>query len=66
MSDLAATAERLRVVKHACSEFITLWALDCLMAETRSSDRFQRDLLNAPQHSENSFPGLYSGRGLDD
>ena len=66
MSDIAATAERLRVVKNACSEFITLWALDCLMAEPRLSDRFQRDLLNAPQHSENNFLSLHSGRGLDD
>ncbi len=67
MTELVATAERLRVVKDACLDFMTLWALDQLMAETHSCDRIHRDVLEAPQCTENSSFGiLYSGRGLDD
>jgi hypothetical protein len=67
MSELAATAERLRVVKDACIDFMTLWALDRLMAEDRLSDRICGDLLNAPQISEDGGSlTLFSGRYLDD
>ena len=65
MSELAAKAERLRVVRNACMDFITLWALDSLMAENGLSDRMCRDVLNMDQISENSG-NLYSGRRMDD
>jgi hypothetical protein len=49
MSDLSATAERLRVVKDACIDFITLWAIDQLMAEDRHSDRIHGDMVNSSE-----------------
>ena len=67
MSELAATAERLRVVKDACLDFITLWAMDQMMAENHLYDRIHGDVISAPQSTENSgFANLYSGRCLDD
>jgi hypothetical protein len=67
MSELVATAERLRVVKDACIDFITLWALDCMMDERRSSDRICGDVLNAAESSDkNSYSLLHSSRRMDD
>jgi hypothetical protein len=65
MSNLAATAERLRVVKDACVDFITLWAIDRLMEEDQSGDRIYGDILCAMDRPrEHSI--LQSDRYLDD
>ena len=68
MSELAATAERLRVVKDACIDFMTLWALDRLMEEDRLTDRIHRDVINSSRTDENgrNCVSLYSDRVLDD
>jgi hypothetical protein len=67
MSDLAATAERLRVVKDACLDFIALYAIDQLMAENRLGDRIHGDILNASETFEkNDFSMMHSNRWLVD
>ena len=73
MSELLATAERLRTVKNAFREFIELWAIDTLMQEHASSDRIAGDILRAAempdtaeQFEANNLSFLYQGRGLDD
>jgi hypothetical protein len=61
MSELTATAERLRVVKDARLEFITLWALDQLMTEDRQAERIYGDVLSAAELNEaGQFSTLYS------
>ena len=67
MSELMATAERLRVVKNAFQEFIELWAIDRLMEEHAASDRIAGDIIRASEKSEiGGLSSLYPGRGLDD
>ncbi len=66
MSDLAATAERLRVVKQACQHFLALWATDRMWApvmgipESASTD----DPIADPMNRDWSL--LYRGSVLDD
>jgi hypothetical protein len=73
MSELLATAERLRTVKNAFREFIELWAIDALMEQHASSDRIAGDILRAAEaidSSENigthNLSYLFHGRRLDD
>jgi hypothetical protein len=67
MSELAATAERLRVVKDACMDFISLWAIDQLMAEDRLSERVYGDVLNTSQGVENNALSITRiSRGMTD
>jgi hypothetical protein len=67
MSELAATAERLRVVKDACVDFITLWAIDQLVADDRVCASVHGDVLNASEGFENNkFSMMHSERRLTD
>jgi hypothetical protein len=65
MSELAATAERLRVVKEACLDFITLWAINRMMEEDGGRERMHGDALGCSdnQHSQGF---VQSDRYLDD
>jgi hypothetical protein len=74
MSDLAATAERLRIVKHASQHFLTLWALDHLLTRPGAIQRLQSHVKNGnatvdaaisdPLNHDWSL--LYRGSVLDD
>jgi hypothetical protein len=73
MSELIATAERLRTVKNAFREFMQLWAIDALMAQHRSIDWIVGDILRASESTDavkksqtHNLSFLYTGRGLDD
>ena len=77
MSDLAATAERLRVVKQAYQHFLTLWALDRLMTQPASATRFHADIESATEEEaveqdpvgdphNRDWSLLYRGSVLDD
>ncbi len=67
MSELLATAQRLRTVKTAFQEFITLWAIDCLLDEPESSQRIAGDILREAELNEiHGMTGLYQGHRLDD
>ena len=44
MSTLAATAERLRLVKTAEKQFLALWASECIFSQERPLDAFGTDL----------------------
>ena len=63
MSELAATAERLRTVKDACVDFLILWAVDEMMTETCAGDQLWNDLHSSPPDNS-SFSKF--GRNLDD
>ncbi len=65
MSELAATAERLRAVKNACLDFITFWAIDRMMEEDQLTDPIHGDLICASEDSQRSS-FLQSDRYLDD
>lgn len=47
MSDLAATAERLRIVKRASEHFLALWALDHLLGRPLAMEQFHTDIHRA-------------------
>ena len=74
MSDLAATAERLRIVKNASQHFLTLWALDHLLSRPSAIKRLQTNVkkgspaidaaLSDPLNHDWSL--LYRGSVLDD
>jgi len=65
MSELAATADRLRAARDACVDFLILWAVDEMIAETCAGDHLWADVQNsATQINEISFSK--SGRILDD
>lgn len=72
MTELAATAERLRVVKQAYQHFLTLWAMDRMMARPAAADRFRADIeqsaiqraVDDPHNHDWSL--LYRGSVLDD
>ncbi|HYE20348.1 MAG TPA: hypothetical protein VEA69_18015 [Tepidisphaeraceae bacterium] len=44
MSDLASTADRLRIVKKAREHFLALWALDCLYDHARVGRKLIQDI----------------------
>ena len=44
MSNLSATAERLRAVKTAQERFLAMWALECIFSQSGPYDRLARDL----------------------
>jgi hypothetical protein len=65
MSELAATAERLRATREACVDFLILWAVDEMIAETCAGDHLWADLQNsAAQMNHSAFSKF--GRILDD
>ncbi len=73
MSELLATAQRLRTVKKAFREFIELWAIDALMEQHGSSAHIAGDILRASEAGDpgeifepNNLSLLYPGRRLDD
>ena len=67
MSDLAATAERLRVCKDAYQQFLTLWAIDRMMSRPVTVNRFEADIDAAIADPENhDWSLLYRGSVLDD
>ncbi len=66
MSNLVATAERLRIVKDACQDFITLWALDQIMAEPHLTEQIYGDIINAPDNREITNFSTCPGHRFDD
>jgi hypothetical protein len=71
MSDLAATAERLRVVKRAYEHFLQLWALDRMLAKPNSAHWFRADINRADNEAiadphNRDWSILYRGSVLDD
>ncbi len=52
MTELVFAAQRLRLVKEACVDFLILWAVDALMTETLEGDRLRKDVLSANSESE--------------
>lgn len=71
MQDLAAMARRLRQVKEAYRNFLVLWALDGMAADSDAMDRMAADLdaddqaALADPHDHN-WSLLYRGSVLDD
>jgi hypothetical protein len=53
MSDLVATAERLRVVKDACADFLILWAVDEMMSQACAGDQLWRDVQSSSRPADN-------------
>jgi hypothetical protein len=67
MSDLAAMAERLRVVKRSYQHFLALWAVDRLLNMPVAVDRFHADIEQAIEDPHNhDWKVLYRGSVLDD
>lgn len=74
MNDIAATAQRLRVVREAQRRFLGLWAADCLFDRSDSMDRMSADLEQTPLDQErresdpfdHDWSQLYRGSVLDD
>jgi hypothetical protein len=44
MFELSTTAERLRIVKQAYHDFLTLWAVDQALDSEEVTDRLYRDV----------------------
>jgi len=44
MSNLTATADRLRAVRKAREHFLTLWTLDCIFQHAQTTKRLLADL----------------------
>jgi hypothetical protein len=44
MSNLSATAERLRAVKSAQERFLAMYAVECIFTQSGPYDRLARDL----------------------
>ena len=72
MQDLAKTARRLREVKDAYRDFLTMWAVDRLAADTGAMSRVTADVAGcateralADPHNHN-WTLLYRGSVLDD
>jgi hypothetical protein len=51
MASVLQTVERLRAVKRAAERFIALWALDCLLDESRVVEKLAADLHGPEQDS---------------
>ena len=66
MSELFATAERLRVVKDACVDFLILWAVDAMMTETFSGERLWGDVQGSAASADNFEVRSKFGRSMDD
>jgi len=74
MSDLAATAERLRIVKQASQHFLTLWALDHLLTRPGAIKRLRAHVKNGSSAVDAALSDplnhdwslLYRGSVLDD
>ncbi len=64
MAELAATAQQLRIVKEACSDFLVRWAVDRMIEE--SVDRLWGDLLAAADLEATAGSFSKFGRRLDD
>lgn len=74
MNDIAAIAQRLRVVREAQRRFLGRWAADCLFDRPRSMDRMSTDLEKTPSEQDrqesdpfdHDWSRLYRGSVLDD
>jgi hypothetical protein len=67
MSELVATAERLRVVKHACADFLILWAVDEMMNQACTGDQLWQDVQSSVRPDDHHDIGFSKcGRRLDD
>lgn len=66
MSDLAATAQRLRTVKQATKQFLSLWAMHDprdRMTENAGQDTAEAELADFNSHD---WSLMYRGSVLDD
>ena len=69
---IAGAAKQLRKVRNASRQFLTLWALECMVQEDHVLDRVAADLGNARlQHDladpfNHNWSLLYRGSVLDD
>lgn len=66
MSDLADTAQRLRVVKEAYRRFLTLWALDDLVTHPATLAQIRRDMERPRSLYTRDWFSLHRGSGIDD
>jgi hypothetical protein len=66
MSDLATTAQRLRVVKEASTDFLLRWAVDDLMSEMACGERLWGDLLAGGEADPGNIVFSKFARKLDD
>ena len=67
MQDIVSAAERLRAVRQASRHFLTLWALESLVAQARGLDRMAVDLDRRTADPYNrDWSLLYRGSILDD
>jgi hypothetical protein len=62
MFDLSTTAERLRIVKQAHHDFLTLWAVDQALDCPDVTDRICRDLRDVGDDPFGRFIRLHSDR----
>jgi hypothetical protein len=66
MSELCTTSERLRLVRDAYHDFITLWALDRAFEQGAVADRIFQEVAGIENSGFFGLPRLSDGRGLDD
>jgi hypothetical protein len=67
MSEIAAMAERLRIVKRSYQHFLALWAVERLMTMPLAIERFHADIEHAMEDPHNhDWKILYRGSVLDD
>ena len=66
MSDLAATAERLREVKQATRRFLLLWAQDTARDRNGESDETSKIEAELADFKNHDWSLLYRGSVLDD
>ena len=67
MPELAAMAERLRIVKRSYQHFLALWAVDRLMTMPLAVERFHADIEQAMEDPHNhDWKILYRDSVLDD
>jgi hypothetical protein len=67
--NITTIARRLREVRRAQRQFLTLWALESLAAQPKVLDRVAHDIEKSPPDSpiyQADWSGLYRGSVLDD
>jgi hypothetical protein len=67
MPEIAAMAERLRIVKRSYQHFLALWAVERLMTMPLAIERFHADIERAIEDPHNrDWKMFYRGSVLDD
>jgi hypothetical protein len=66
ISELSTAAERLRLVKNAYRDFITLWAIDRDLEEVSITDRIYADVAGVKKLGPVGKSGLFRDDQCDD